>query len=121
MGVIIELLPVRPAQAWFQGALRLPGINGPGKIVLKSLKGSGSGCAGANLEEIIPEDVIDTQQFHSNIEYRIEYEDETNVFFSKNWIDCQEIIEENNKEADILLIDQGNASFIMQPDRVDNI
>ena len=88
---------------------------------MKSLKGSGSGCAGANLEEIIPEDVIDTQQFHSNIEYRIEYEDETNVFFSKNWIDCQEIIEENNKEADILLIDQGNASFIMQPDRVDNI
>ena len=84
----------------------------PKTLFLKLWKGSGQGCAEANLEEIIPEDVIDSQQgihgqFDSNIEYRIEYEDDTNSFFSKNWIDCQEIIEENEKESDILLIDQG--------------
>lgn len=82
---------------------------------LKSWKGSGQGCAEANLEEIIPEDLIDSQQhFDSNIEYRIEYEDDTNSFFSKNWIDCQEIIEENEKEADIILIDQGESIQLLE-------
>ena len=81
---------------------------------LKLCKGSGQGCVEANLEEIIPEDLIDSQQqFDSNIEYRIEYEDDTNSFFSKNWIDCQEIIEENEKEADILLIDQGQCNQLL--------
>merc|ERR1712176_36822 len=78
-----------------------------GSMACEACQGSGQGCVEANLEEIIPEDLIDSQQqFDSNIEYRIEYEDDTNSFFSKNWIDCQEIIEENEKEADILLIDQ---------------
>ena len=80
----------------------------------KIIKGSGQGCVEANLEEIIPEDVIDSQQIDSNIEYRIEYEDHTNAFFSKNWIDCQEIMEENEKQADILLIDQGKFDLLCE-------